>query len=231
MTVVFENYADKRLKLGDYVYLYDPDNNQVIANYWTDSKVADPTSCYDNRYYPLGGGREEGETSLECLVREVGEETNGRVNLCDKPVELLYHARCFSRETFQYGQDCPRLFGKSMRIYFAQFSKRTLPNFENLEIDGSTWKYEWFDATILLLGNQPIRHLVSKIISFVDTFLYVDTSYQPFFDVVISLSESSMERLEIASLIKETYKISNLDRKTSHLKSKLNACSTPKEGR
>lgn len=150
--------VDERcFKVGDCVYLYDPTVGQVLANRWSEQKLNDPRSCADGPYYPLGGGRDPDEGSVDCAIREAGEETQGKVAL--KPEELIFWDRFLipSNEPFRFSETAPWMHGKECTAYVAVASKEAIGTIRKTEEDGAVWEFDWYDAGVVFAHNSYLN--------------------------------------------------------------------------
>ena len=84
-----------RVRVGDYVYLVDLEKDLIFGEKW---EHIWPDG--DGYFYPLGGGREEDETSKNCAVREVLEESNNQIKVDpDKLILITKRVFKFSKPT------------------------------------------------------------------------------------------------------------------------------------
>lgn len=150
--VVLVNREGKTYRVGDYVYLYDRETDCFLANLWSEEKLSRPTSCCDGPYYPLGGGREPGESSIDCLIREVREETDGRLILAPNEPLFIMQLHLLAQKSWCY-EDGVSMDGKEMNLYLAFADSRSLPRFSNEEVDGSLWEYDWYPREKVLNTN------------------------------------------------------------------------------
>jgi 8-oxo-dGTP pyrophosphatase MutT (NUDIX family) len=116
------------------------------------------------KYFPYGGGREE-ETSLECAVREIGEETKGTI--VAKPDELVFVGQIsFYNGDAVIPYQCEPSF--IVDFYLLPRTKASVGEIPDTdEMYGAKWF--GFDAlptnmkkgdelfTRLMLGRQPVR--------------------------------------------------------------------------
>jgi hypothetical protein len=145
------------LKVGDYVYLYDSEEDLILANLWDAAKLTSDTACCDGVFYPLGGGREPGETSISSLQREVREETNDLLHLkTDKIVPFLNFEK-FSKKQFRFSSNTPFIGGKKFNVYCYLISHEKIGSFSNKEVDGSIWDYGWYSAEEVFSRNDTMN--------------------------------------------------------------------------
>jgi Anticodon binding domain/NUDIX domain len=143
--------SDKKLRVGDYVYFVDLDTNKVFANRGG--------SAYgqDGNFYLIGGGRDEGETPIDGLVREVSEETYGKINL---DIEKLIHIDSVQLlSSVQWERDGTMWDGKDLNFWFYPLSESELPLYQLFE-DGiqDKWIYDWHDLSEVIETNDYINY-------------------------------------------------------------------------
>lgn len=165
--VVLVERNGKTYRVGDYVYLYDTESDSFLANRWSNEKLSRPTSCTDGPYYPLGGGRAPGESSRECVIREVQEETDGRLMLSPEQLHFIIQLHLLAKRSWCY-EDGRFMDGKEMNIYVAFADRRVLPPFSNIEVDGSLWEYNWYPREEVLSSNRHFTTSVWEGLSVVD---------------------------------------------------------------
>jgi glutamyl/glutaminyl-tRNA synthetase len=105
-----QTYPDKRLREGSYVYLVDTDKGLVYL---------------ENGNFPLGGGKDEGESDIDCLIREVQEESNNQLTL--DPSKLIKIA------SYQYLEQWGEFEGKHCHLYFYPLAQVELQNINTLD--------------------------------------------------------------------------------------------------
>ena len=100
-----------RVRIGDYVYLIDLEKDLIFGEKW---EHIWPDG--DGYFYPLGGGREDGEASKNCAVREVLEESNNQIKIDpDKLILITKRIFKFSKPTMIENQLWD---GKEFNYYF-----------------------------------------------------------------------------------------------------------------
>lgn len=155
--LTLRSVGDRFFKVGDYVYLYDPATGQILANKLSEEKLSGPRSCADGPYYPLGGGRAPGEGSVDCAIREVAEETEGKVAL--RPKDLVFWDRFLiqSAEPFRFSESAQWMHGKESTVYVARGSKSVIGSVKKQEEDGAVWQFDWYDAAVVFAHNSHLN--------------------------------------------------------------------------
>jgi glutamyl/glutaminyl-tRNA synthetase len=138
---------EKKLRVGDYVYFVDLETNKVFANRGG--------SAYgqDGNFYLIGGGRDEGEASIDGLIREVSEETYGKINLDTEKLIHIDSVQLLS--SVQWEREGTMWDGKEMNFWFYPLSESELPSYQLFE-DGiqDKWIYDWVDLTEVIETND-----------------------------------------------------------------------------
>ena len=125
---------DKKFRIGDYVYFVDLETNKVFAN------KGGSVYGQDGDYYMIGGGRDEGETGKEGLVREINEETYGKIIIDESKLKFIAKINVKSQE--QWERDGTLWDGKEMNFWFYPLSEAELPPYLLFEDQGVQDK--WF---------------------------------------------------------------------------------------
>jgi NUDIX domain len=146
----------KLFKVGDYIYLFDKNNKTILANKWSREKFLDPFNCAPSMFYPLGGGREDNESSTECLIREVKEESNGLIDLNQIRFKFWQTITIESQKPYRYDDLMPYLNGKELNLYVAIASQIDIPKFKSFESDGKVWEYSWYSAKDVFKEDKTI---------------------------------------------------------------------------
>ena len=114
----------------------------------------------ENKYeFPLiGGGREENETGLQSLIREVKEESMGKIQLdLNKIKKIGEFIKLGDFETFGYKNKKEFQFnGKKINIYFYPVKVEELSSFVFDGDEAMGEKYDWVDLETYLTGNEFI---------------------------------------------------------------------------
>lgn len=138
-----KKYESKNLRVGDYVYLVDLEMQMAFGEIW--DKVWPDA---DSFFYPLGGGRDEYESSLDCACREVLEETNGQLHIQpDKLIKIATRQHLFEKPTSISDQDWD---GKEFNIYFCEVKYE---NIKDCNGDGVA-KCNWISLDKVISENQ-----------------------------------------------------------------------------
>ncbi len=139
-----QDVTDKNMRVGDYVYLVDSEEQKVFMTSWENS-------VGDGNFYPIGGGR-EGDNPLESLKREVEEESMGQIEL-DKskpipitPINVL--------RPFKY-LDGSQWDGKQMHFYFYPLKTSEIKG-QILPDSGKEWDYQWYPLIDVIKQNKYI---------------------------------------------------------------------------
>lgn len=144
-----QTHYDKNLRIGDYVYLVDTSTQKVFGNYGI---IAD--TGQDGLFYPIGGGREGAENSIEALIREVEEESQDQVQVNEKKATRIADIRALAIKPYQ--KDDQTFDGKEMHLYFYPVRERSLKKFV-LEENGE-WEQEWHDLGKVIETNEFINY-------------------------------------------------------------------------
>jgi glutamyl/glutaminyl-tRNA synthetase len=151
LTAKFDD--NKKFRVGDYVYFVDLKTQRIFAN-----KSKSPYG-QDGLFYMIGGGRDQGESPIEGLSREVREETAGKVQIDSSKlkfiakINLLSHVRWTREDTLWDG--------KEMNFWFYPLSESELEPFRLTE-DGiqDKWFFEWFDLRVVIESNEFVNYAV-----------------------------------------------------------------------
>ncbi len=150
------------LRVGDYLLPFDSESKKVFVQVTLGGK---PMIDSGSDFGLLGGGRNIGESGLDCLVREIKEETEGRLILDVKKIKFV--GEFITVGNYQYfGYKSADKFpyqGKLVNIYtyplaHSQLSKFTFFGDEEL---GET--YDWVDRDIFVKRNQYIKSIESLV--------------------------------------------------------------------
>ena len=149
---------DTKLRVGDYVLLVDLKTQKTLVQEM-DFKQNIANELW---YHQLGGGRETNEDSISCMIREVAEETDGRL--------VLDPAKLVKISTFEWFHIEPKesedpntkiraiYDGIEQTMYFYDFDQNEFPDYTNTENE----KFEWVDLTKVLAKNDFLTYPVWK---------------------------------------------------------------------
>ena len=143
---------DKKFRVGDYVYFVDLETNKVFAN------KGGSVYGQDGDYYMIGGGRDEGETGKEGLVREIDEETYGKIIIDESKLKFITKINVKSQ--VQWERDGIIWDGKEMDFWFYPLSEAELLPYLLFEDQGvqDKWFFEWFDLAEVIESNDFVNY-------------------------------------------------------------------------
>ncbi len=146
-----QKMIDQSLRVGDYVYLIDVEKQKVFMNH----TLNNPDHVTgDGQFYPIGGGREEGETGIENLIRETDEETYGKIKIDPSKLIKIADFSLAAKEPYEYlGKTWT---GKEMHIYFYPISTEDLDEY-TLEDNGS-WIFKWHNISEVIQTNDFVTY-------------------------------------------------------------------------
>jgi glutamyl-tRNA synthetase len=143
-------------RLGDYVFIVDEDKQEVLGGY--DNGKPNQVGV-DGRFYPVGGGREEGQDALESLLREIKEESNDTIKVSKE--ELLYMDSLHMPAVGTWSGEDKTFHGKEMNLYYINRSKDDTAEFVNNE-NGHLFHNTWAPLDLVIGANlqftYPIYH-------------------------------------------------------------------------
>jgi glutamyl/glutaminyl-tRNA synthetase len=134
-------------RVADYVLFVDLEKQLVFCNrsYFPDVK--------EERNYLIGGGRDEGEDGISCLIRETKEESG--LDLDREKILKICDFRLISPQKFTKEKEYD---GKEMHIYFYPLKEEELKPFV-LEESGS-WQFEWINLVDYLASDNFLTYSV-----------------------------------------------------------------------
>ena len=147
-----KNESDKNIRVGDYVLFVDLANQQVFCTSQNQSQ-----RNFGGKYYLIGGGRKDGEIPMENLVREVGEETYGKVSLDTSKVKKMCDFRVYN--SFEYPGE-GKYDGRELNVYFYELSKDILPSYELDDVD--KYNYNWIPLADFITESSFISYPIWK---------------------------------------------------------------------
>lgn len=138
---------------GVYVYLVDTNKSVVLA-------CDIPTNQgQDGKFYLLGGGVDAGETEIQTLLREIKEESIGKINL--KEEECKYIATCFINGSEIFNRDGVDYNGKEMSFWFCEFDSNRFETLESLDND-KRYDYHWQALKSVINSNTHLTYPIWK---------------------------------------------------------------------
>ena len=149
---------DKKLRVGDYVYLVDLKSQKTFVQVMPEDDYG-----VDGRlYHQIGGGREEGEDSVGCLIREAFEETNGSLKIDPaKLVKIATYEIIYQEPKESENPDTKNreLYdGKEHNVYFYEMAESDVLPLLNNENE----VYEWRDLDQIISKNTYLSYPVWK---------------------------------------------------------------------
>ncbi|MGL4759661.1 MAG: glutamate--tRNA ligase family protein [Patescibacteria group bacterium] len=132
------------VRVGDYVYVVDTKEQAIIGGF---NNTETHKSGVDGVFYPIGGGREAGQTSIQSLLREIKEESDDTIRIKEEElyfIERLYIPWTHPEQSYS---------GKEMNVYFVERSKTNTKSFINYE-DNHEFKNNWADLAEVLSHNK-----------------------------------------------------------------------------
>jgi len=149
-------YPEKIFRRGEYAYLVDFEKQLVYGN------PLDPTNLEvshgkDGQFYPIGGGKDEGETPLQTLKREIFEESEGQLTINPEDALHLETLNILSPNQWEYDGLWD---GKCMNIWVCQTSQNQIDN-KTIK-DGGTFEFKWVDLADIIETNSYITYPIWK---------------------------------------------------------------------
>jgi glutamyl/glutaminyl-tRNA synthetase len=147
-----------KLRVGDYVYLVDLNTQKTFVQVMPEEDYGVDGFLY----HQIGGGREVGETSIECLIRETKEETDGKLILdSNKLLKIASYQIIYSEPKIGENPDTKEkeyYDGKEHNVYFYAIDQSQLNALTNSEDEN----YEWRDLAQVLARNEYITYPIWK---------------------------------------------------------------------
>lgn len=135
-----------KLRTGDYVVLFDEATNEVFVQTKSGEYI------FEKNFPMIGGGREKDEDYKKCLVREVREETEGKVILEIEKVTKICEFDFL--EKFESGGKS--YDGKSINIYIYKYNKSDLESFDYYGESGYSQFFEWIPVERYLKNSRQV---------------------------------------------------------------------------
>jgi glutamyl/glutaminyl-tRNA synthetase len=143
----------KNLRIGGYVYLVDLETQKVLAN----KGITDYGQ--DGEFYYIGGGKNKNEDPIAGVIREAGEETNGRVIIDPTKLVQITNINVMSKKDWH--SEGKNWDGKDMTFYFYPLKKDTLEAYWS--VDGNKkWWFDWYDLSEVIGTNHFINYPIWK---------------------------------------------------------------------
>jgi glutamyl/glutaminyl-tRNA synthetase len=160
-------FPNTKLRVGDHVYLVDIEKQMVFC----ETNSIPPG--VEQALHPVGGGRPEGLTSIENLIKEVSEETEGQIKIDQskliKITEFTFDepfVRGFHR-TVQESKlmtDHPKYFdGKDWTIYYYPVKMEDLKSVVEYEAEcDKNNTFDWVPLSELIGYNRYLTYPIWK---------------------------------------------------------------------
>jgi glutamyl/glutaminyl-tRNA synthetase len=151
-----QNLAGNNYRVGDYVYFVDVQKGKILIN------KSDSANGQDGQFYCIGGGRDVGESGQTSLVREVFEESGGKIKV--DPAQLLLIQQVFINSPQKWTRDGIEYDGKEMNFWFCPMQMEQFPSFDLAEAEkweGSTernWLFDWYDLDQVIGSNTFVQY-------------------------------------------------------------------------
>jgi glutamyl/glutaminyl-tRNA synthetase len=165
-------FPDSKLRIGDHVYLVDIEKQMVYC------ETQGTLPGIEQPLHPIGGGRPEGLTSIENLLKEVEEETNNQIQIDEskliKVVEYVLDGQFikalkpsgldYTAEEALTLKDHPKYFdGKHLTIYFYPVKTTEITKFEERDAeDGRLNHFGWVKMEDLIGYNRLMTYPIWK---------------------------------------------------------------------
>ncbi len=147
-----EKFPDKNLRVGDYAYFVDIPKQKIFMTRSTQNSK--DRFFQDGSFYPIGGGRDDGETGIKSLAREVDEELESKVTIDPEKTILICSASGINPNIFN---DKQRFDGKVMYFYFCPIFVESLDPCRVVDSVDTDF-YEWFDLSEVLSTNTHLTY-------------------------------------------------------------------------
>jgi glutamyl/glutaminyl-tRNA synthetase len=164
-------FPDSKLRIGDHVYLVDIDKQLVFC------EVGGKTPGIEQPLHPVGGGRKDGDSSIQNLHKEVSEETNNQIKIdeskllkitefvLDEPfIQNREEGIEYTSKQAEAIKNHPKYFdGKDWTIYFYPVKIEDIQ--KNIEIDpdhGQENIFDWVKLQDLVGYNRYLTYPVYK---------------------------------------------------------------------
>jgi glutamyl/glutaminyl-tRNA synthetase len=160
-------FPESKLRIGDHVYLVDTEKQMVFC----ETNSIPPG--VEQALHPVGGGHPEGLTSVENLIKEVSEETEGQIKIdqskllkitefiFDEPFVRGFHG---TAEESKLMTDHPKYFdGKDWTIYFYPVKVADLKPVVEYEAEcDKNNTFDWVPLSELIGYNRYLTYPIWK---------------------------------------------------------------------
>jgi glutamyl-tRNA synthetase len=140
-------------RVGDYAYVVDFDSQMILGGY--KNGVANAEGI-DGIFYPVGGGRDEGQESVESLIREFDEESNGTMKVSPEEVLKLDTINIPIHSPWNLNDDI--FNGKEMNLYVINKSQAEVKPFVNHENYSREYANTWNSLAEVIDNNKYMRY-------------------------------------------------------------------------
>jgi glutamyl/glutaminyl-tRNA synthetase len=149
---------DMKLRVGDYVYLVDLKTQKTLVKILPEKEISTDSFIY----HQMGGGREDDESSLESLIREVKEESDGKIIIDpNNLIKLISHEIIFPEQDLlsnPNNNERELYDGKEHNLYFYNLDSDKFDGLVNSEGE----IFEWRNLNVVLNENRFITYPVWK---------------------------------------------------------------------
>jgi glutamyl/glutaminyl-tRNA synthetase len=140
-------------RVGDYGYVVDFETQMILGGF--NNGVANAEGI-DGIFYPVGGGRDEGQESIESLIREFDEESNGTMKITPNQVLNLDTINIPIHTPWKLNDDI--FNGKEMNLYVINKSQSEVLPFVNHENYSREYANTWNSLVDVIDNNKYMRY-------------------------------------------------------------------------
>jgi Anticodon binding domain/NUDIX domain len=148
-----KNYPELNLRKGVYIYLVDLSKSLILT---CDIPTA---QGQDGIHYMLGGGMDEGESEIQTLLREIEEESLGKIKLDAKNCKYIMTCKILGSEKFM--RDGIEYDGKEMSFWFCEFDSSEFGLLESIDTE-TKYDYKWQSLDFVLFTNTHLTYPIYK---------------------------------------------------------------------
>jgi glutamyl/glutaminyl-tRNA synthetase len=166
---LIQKFSNNNLRVDDYVYLVDLDEQKVLTN------LSDYPEYLDSDFHFFGGGRENGEDSITNLLRETDKETGGALKLDPHKLNFICTFEFLFDEPITAGKFAKNFYGvegKQMTFYFYSLKES---EFKEGFVDEEK-THSWYDLIKVLETNRYLTYAIWKDFCLKNNFEYPDPS-------------------------------------------------------